>query len=127
MSALDAASYCGRTETVKLLLDRGSVCTLYWACFGGHTDIVQLLIVHGTPINDELKTASLGGHIEIVKLLLDHGAEVNLQDKNGMSPLIYASCTGSARSVNYLLSKVQIDFRNYDCVYLYKIKCRRTC
>ena len=73
MSALDAASYFGRTETVKLLLDCGSVCTLRWACFGGHTDIVQLLIAHGAPINDELNLASLEGLVETVKLLLDHG------------------------------------------------------
>ena len=114
MSALAAASYCGRTETVKLLLDCGSVCALLWACFGRHTDIVQLLIAHGAPINDELNLASLGGHVETVKLLLDHGAQVNLQDKtNGISPLISASFTGSVESLRYILFTVQIDFRNY--------------
>ena len=114
MSALAAASLCGRTETVQLLLDRGSVCTLHWACLGGHTDIVQLFIARGAPINDELNIASLAGHVETVKLLLDHGAQVNLQDKNGVSPLISASYTGSVGSVKYLFSPDQIDINNYN-------------
>ena len=114
MSALDAASYYGRTETVKLLLDCGSVCTLHWACVGGHTDIVQLLIAHGTPINDELNIASVGGHVETVKLLLDHGAQVNRQDENGVSPLISASFTGSVGSMKCLFSFSSVQIDNYD-------------
>ncbi len=48
---------------------------LYYACEGGHMDIVELMIERGaTNWNDGLHNACCGGHIDIAKLMIEKGA-----------------------------------------------------
>ena len=71
---------------------------LYWASFGGHKDIVELLLSNGADpdIKDEyditpLYLASRNGRKDIVELLLKHGADLNIKDEYGITPLHLAS------------------------------------
>ena len=76
---LKAAEH-GCTWLVKALLDSGRVDSktersqaLRWAAYGGHTEIVKLLIPVSDPNAFEsqaLRYAAYRGHTEIVKLLI---------------------------------------------------------
>jgi len=47
---------------------------LYYACKGGHLDIVKLMNKNGVEnFNDGLNGACKGGHIKIVKLIIEQG------------------------------------------------------
>jgi len=48
---------------------------LYYACKGGHIDIIEMMIDKGAKkLNSELLKACVGGHLEIVKLMIKKGA-----------------------------------------------------
>ena len=123
------ASQHGDVEGVKQLLsssaghsDEVIVAALMLACQNGHSDVVELIIRHGTQVdspNDDgqsaLIVASQNGHSEVVKLLLDHGAQVDIQDHNGMSSLMMASQNGHHDTTEVLLARrVQVDLQNND-------------
>lgn len=93
MAALQDASYGGKQNIVKLLLQEGVNVNaqggqygsaLYAASAAGHEDIVQLLLNNGADANIQggkygttLQAASSAGHKDIVQLLLDNGADIN--------------------------------------------------
>ena len=93
-TALQAASYNGKTDSVQLLLEWGADVNIvggHWgtalqaASGNGKDDSVQLLLEWGANVNVQagkygsaLTAASFWGHKSIVELLLEWGADVNL-------------------------------------------------
>ncbi len=92
-NALQAASYGGHEEVVKLLVHQGADVdaqggkygnALQAASFRGHEEVVKLLVHEGADVNAQggfygnaLQAASQGGREKIVKLLVHEGADVN--------------------------------------------------
>jgi ankyrin repeat protein len=92
---LRTAAFCGHTDIVRLLLDRGAnieaATTGGWpplltAAQNGHTDTVRLLLYKGAKIETAnshggtpLLYAAQQKHLEIVKLLAIQGANINMQ------------------------------------------------
>jgi hypothetical protein len=91
-NALQAASYKGNEQVVKLLLDKGADVNaqggeygnaLQAASYRGHEQVVKLLLDKGADVNAQ------GGYFgnalqaayneQVVKLLLDKGADVNVE------------------------------------------------
>ena len=94
------ASMRGRTEIVRLLLQRGDEpnlentysghTPLYEASSSGYTDIVKLLLENNADPNitrgyTPLHLASMKGYTNIVKLLLENGANPNIRNDYGES------------------------------------------
>ena len=119
-SALQAASYEGHEDIVRLLLGKGADVNMLGgdyphsaiqlASSGGHEGIVRLLLDKGADVNppgengSALQGASYYGHDSIVRMLLANGAEVNIQGKDG-SALQAASSRGDEDIVRLLLDK----------------------
>jgi ankyrin repeat protein len=118
-TALITASSRGRTDVVRLLLERdadpnirnrfGDIA-LIEASIKGHIDIVKLLLNNDADINirdsygwTALRMASSYGHIDIVIFLLDHGADPNIIDNDGNTALFKASYNGHSDIVILLL------------------------
>ncbi|KAM3546273.1 hypothetical protein ARSEF1564_000761 [Beauveria bassiana] len=94
-TALQAASYQGHLDTVKVLLEYGARVNeqgghygnaLQAASIAGHEAIVRRLIQEGADVNRqsshyEIKSALIAaskcGHAAIVQMLLEYGADVN--------------------------------------------------
>ncbi|KAJ5214504.1 NACHT nucleoside triphosphatase [Penicillium cf. viridicatum] len=118
-NALQAASFKGHQEIVKLLLDNGVDVNaqgghysnaLHAASDRGYQEIVKLLLDNGVDVNAQgghysnaLHAASLKGHQEIVKLLLDNGVDVNAQGGRYSNALQAASGGGHQEIVKLLL------------------------
>jgi hypothetical protein len=83
---LTIASAWGRTETVKLLLDRGASANQQT---GDGTSALQC--------------AATTTELEMVRLLLDRGADVNHRNKYGQTPLISATCHECKAEIAQLL------------------------
>ncbi|KAH7390279.1 ankyrin repeat-containing domain protein [Cadophora sp. MPI-SDFR-AT-0126] len=120
-NALQAVSYRGHEQVVKLLLDKGADVNaqsgfygnaLQAASAGGHEQVVKLLLDKGANVNAQggsygnaLQAASYGGCEQIVKLLLDKGANVNAQGGSYGNALQVASYKGHEQVVKLLLDK----------------------
>ena len=117
----DAASE-GRTNLVKVLLDRGASIdvkthsgstALHEAARSGHIEVVKVLLDRGASIdaatNDDswtgLHLAASNGHIEILKLLLDRGASMDATMKNKWTALHSAAYYGHIEIVKLLLDR----------------------
>ncbi len=65
------------------------------AAWGGHKEIVELLIAEGADVNAKdvffgmtsLHRAAMEGHKEIAELLIDNSADVNATTNRGTTPL----------------------------------------
>ncbi|OLP98171.1 Ankyrin repeat domain-containing protein 29 [Symbiodinium microadriaticum] len=118
------ASFFGRFETVRLLLQAGTdkdlafnqgsddgATALMAASYAGHVEVVHLLLQVGsdmeltTYINKftALMMASGPGHVEVVSLLLEAGADMSCQDCLGETALLKASREGRVDVVRLLL------------------------
>src|SRR6266702_3108630 len=107
---LHIASYHGKFEVVRLLLDHGAAANaetnngdnpLHKVCGNSQVKsledsvrVVRLLLERGVDVNAQSKhkwtplhLASHYGKPDIVRLLLDHGANVNAESENGDNPL----------------------------------------
>ncbi|KAF8315306.1 ankyrin repeat-containing domain protein, partial [Amanita rubescens] len=127
-TALQAASYSGKTDIVQLLLEWGANANIQGDCYGsalmaasdkGHKRIVELLLqwgadvnLHGHYFNDDdeeshgsaLTIASKWGHKAIAKILLLNGADVNFCDEiDGHTALIHAAFNNNKDIVEMLL------------------------
>lgn len=62
---------------------------LYWAAFGGHTEVARLLLAAGANVHADrdaaLRWAAYRGHVEIVRLLLAAAADVHAVDDVALS------------------------------------------
>ena len=113
LTPLHLASYVGKLEMVRLLLDHGAdpeanaegrsgEKPLHQVSYGKYRSeedgvrVAQLLLEHGADVNTRRKdrqtplhTASYSGSVEIVRLLLNHGAdpEANAEGSVGEKPL----------------------------------------
>jgi ankyrin repeat protein len=109
LTPLHFASFYGRVEMVRLLLERGATADsedslgrtplhLVAKCSSdigdNGVDVVHLLLEHGANINaqDKVNTtplhlASYCGKVEIARVLLDSGANTNAKTALGLTPL----------------------------------------
>lgn len=119
---LHTAATQGRTEAVRILLEKGTdpdqmahgFSSVYQAAYNGHPDVVRLLLDHGadpnlagenTPPPLYGATISTRAKAEAIRLLLDKDAQVNQGDRDGYTPLYWASETGKTEAVQWLLEK----------------------
>lgn len=123
-SPLNVASFAGRIDVVKLLLDYGAdvnyqdksgYSALLWAASQGYTQIVEMLINKGADVNKKnvagnsaLIFATRGNHTKMVGLLTLHHAEVNvishLELLKGDTPLTIAVRNKNLEIVKMLIS-----------------------
>ena len=91
--------------------DLNGMTPLQWAALEGRTNVVELLLTHGSEVgagnNDgmtPLHWAASEGHKDVVRLLLAHEAKVNARDRFGMTPLHRAANQGHRDVVRLLLA-----------------------
>ncbi|GAB6018764.1 hypothetical protein CHUAL_000433 [Chamberlinius hualienensis] len=116
---LRAACFDGHLEIVKYLVcheadievanRHGHTCLMI-ACYKGHYKIASYLIELGADVNRKsvkgntaLHDCAESGSLAIMKLLLQNGAKMDV-DSYGMTPLLAASLTGHAPTVEYLIN-----------------------
>jgi uncharacterized protein len=103
--ALHLAAYFGGTESVKILLDRGSGIDMLSTNMGNtalqaavandQTEVVRLLIERGAEVDyataqgehTALHSAVIGGNAEIVRMLLEAGADPAARSTTGKTAL----------------------------------------
>ncbi|KAJ6041251.1 Pfs NACHT and Ankyrin domain protein, partial [Penicillium canescens] len=118
---LQAASYKGYKEIVRLLLDKGADVNTQGGYYGnalqgasvnGHEEIVRLLLDKGADVNAQggyydnaLQGASLFGYNRIVQYLLGNGANINAWSTSYGSALCTAADSGHEEIVQLLLDK----------------------
>lgn len=90
----------------------GGWTALMLAAYGGHDDIVKILVAKPSNVNlknnegrTALAVASDRGHADVVRTLLANGADVNERDNEGMTVLMLASVSGSKTVVRTLLEE----------------------
>ena len=99
-----------RSVTGRRGRDYGTI--LQAASFGGHKEVVQMLLEKGAEVNvqggfygNALQAASAGGHETIVQILLKEGADVNVQGGDDGNALQAASAGGHEKIVQMLLKE----------------------
>ena len=128
--AMGYAASKGHKRIVQLLLDRkispnggnsSRYSATHLAAANGHEDITELLLEHGPVFggnasrsDQSLVTAAAEGLTSIVKYFIEIDANLDMRDKEGNSPLIYATISGHKNIVELLLAtgKVEVDSEN---------------
>lgn len=119
---LHAAAALGKTECLGILLrsakgsdaanvkDSSSRTPLMLAVLKGHTDCVELLLLHDAAVGAEdssrrtaLFYGAFGGSEACVRLLLKEGASVVSRDRLGKTPLHVAAAVGNGAVLSILL------------------------
>jgi len=117
-SQIHDAARDGNIEAIKQHLAAGtdvnamddwSWTPLRWATFGGHKEIVELLIAKGADVNAKdvfmgMTPLHYALNKEIAELLIAKGADVNAKGKRG-TPLHYTATFGSSKVVKLLIDK----------------------
>jgi ankyrin repeat protein len=119
---LHLASFFGKTEAARLLLNKGAIVNarstnqmenmpLHAAAAGRHLEVSKLLIDHGAPVNarqhggwSPLHAAAQNGDLDLAKALVAAGADVNARAENNQMPLDLALTKGQQAMVDYLES-----------------------
>jgi len=117
---LNLAARHGQVEVMGVLVEAGASPTatdkrgrtpLMAAVQSHKPEAIRFLIDNGADVNarDQLQGTALVraagsfGDLDSVQVLLSAGAEVNVQDKNGMTPLMWAARWGDAPRVEALV------------------------
>jgi len=120
MTALGMAASLGKTETIKLLLQRGAdaklvhsgIAPIVLAAYGGHLEAVKVLMEHETDpgskaAQEALYTAVLVNYPGVVKYLVEKGVDANyVEQERGDTLLMMAARIGSAEILKVLLPKI---------------------
>lgn len=119
---LHLAAHFGRTEAVRVLLNKGAGVNarstnpmrntpLHAAAAGRATDAARLLVEHGADVNAHqhagwaaLHAAAQTGDVELARLLIENGADVNVRADNQQRPLDLALTKGQQAMVEFLES-----------------------
>jgi ankyrin repeat protein len=118
---LNMASYVGKTDIVKYLLEKGADINtkdregstpLQNAAAKGHFDIVKLLVEKGSDVNYKddngvtpIHFGCMSGNVDLVKYLVEKGADINAVSKIGRKPAVDAVFGGNVEVLKYLESK----------------------
>lgn len=107
----------GTDINAKLLYDEFgnplNLSPVQFAAARGRTDVVKMLIEKGAQAGtpgcdvkgDVLLTAAMNGQTETVRWALDQGADINLYDAKGCTALIWSAFKGYTACVSLLLSR----------------------
>jgi len=117
-----SAAALGRTDQLKVLLDRGEAVLqelspdgwtpLHLAAFFGHRETAAMLIERGADTaarskneiaNTPLHAAIAGGRAAVAELLVERGADVNAV-ANGLTPLDIAAGREDQEMMTYLIA-----------------------
>ncbi len=126
-SALHWAAYRGEEAQVRSLLagsgsalssvleehsNAAMVTPLLWACAGGHTRVVNLLLAAGAKANHKdafgqtaLMHAVQNSHLLVVRVLDLAGADLHCRDKDGHSLLHWSVFRDDVKITRYLLHR----------------------
>jgi ankyrin repeat-rich membrane spanning protein len=117
---LEAAQWSD-TGLAEILLKRGAHVDardlkygntpLFWACYRGRAELVELFLRSSADVNATNKFgntplfwAARKGLTKIVKILLDHGADVHATDRDGKTALMVAAGAGALSVVALLIN-----------------------
>jgi hypothetical protein len=108
-SALMLAALAGHLVTCQFLIDHDADVDhdgwrpLIYAAFGGHNDVIRLLLALNVDIDGAsengttaLMMAAQAGHVATVKLLLGNRADADLKNEAGLTALKWAVKQGHA-------------------------------
>ncbi|XP_033012239.1 E3 ubiquitin-protein ligase MIB2 isoform X2 [Lacerta agilis] len=125
-TALQVASYLGKVEVVKILLqahaninlwDEEGDTALHYAAFGNQADVARFLVSKGAngDLRNNAKCTALyiavnKGFTEVVQALCEHNCDVNLPDSYGDTPLHYAITADFKCIIEALTEVPNIDF-----------------
>jgi ankyrin repeat protein len=114
------AAYGGSTRNIKLLLEQGAPLdiapgedtSLHVAARFGYTDVVELLLSEGMPVNARTETnetpligAAFNGNPGTVRLLLNNGALIEARTNSQWTALLGAADDGSEECFRLLLGR----------------------
>lgn len=121
LNPLNLASYLGKAEIVKLLLDAGADINagdfensqpLHNAAVSGNVDTLRVLLEHKGNIDarDDYQMTPLHFALnfrkpEAARFLVEQGADVNARNHHGGTPLIYASFSNDIELIGLLIKK----------------------
>jgi hypothetical protein len=98
--SITQAAETGNIEVIKQHLAAGAdvntmAASFHRATYGGHKDIIELLITNGMDVNAKNDEAETSLHLattkEIAELLIANGADVNATTNRGTTPLDWAA------------------------------------
>lgn len=118
-TAVMVAAFYGKTDVVKLLLDkevevnRPGWAALHYAAINGNAETIRLLLDASAYIDAEspddkmtpVMLAAMRGRTAAVKLLKDEGADLSLTNRDGMTALDLARRYGQSEVVEELTGK----------------------
>ena len=145
-SALFYSVLCGKTETVKHLLNRVSrryslnvnslnnegFSALFAAVAVGNVELASLLLSHGANTNVKsvrdgttpLHLAASMGSLEMLSLLLSHGAFLNSRDHEGETPIFHSVRNSHFQAVHLLVQRgAEVTCTNIDKENLLHFAC----
>lgn len=122
LDALIVAAYFGQTTMIRKLASNKHFSPswsagLTWASRMGHSDVVKILMEHGTPCmgmmldgRSAFSWATAGCFLEIVDTLLgcDRGL-INIRDDRGCCPLVLAVSSGRLEMVEKIIGSDNVD------------------
>lgn len=120
------AAKTGNIEAVKGFLadnadinavdSKYGVTPLCWAAFGGHAEIIELLIESGADVNAKnrdagtaLHGAAFLGQAEVVALLIQKGADTNAKHESGDTPMDSANVDWGTTQFIAGLLEIEVD------------------